>query len=584
MSTANVLVEWAIRSSVLIGSAALLLWLLRVKDASIRLAVCIAALCGSLAMPLLTAALPGLPVLVRPAPAVSMTGAAAVSEAAATPEGRRLVGAPGEVSSQGWGVAAAGLYSVVAGVLLLRLGIGLLIAGRLRSKSWVTDLVAEGIEVRESNRVTSPVTLGIIRPAIVLPPDWRDWGQDKLSAVLAHEQSHVQRRDPAVQCLSAIHRALLWHSPLSWLLHGRIVRLAEELSDDAAVAVTRDRSSYAELLLEFMQRGMKVNWQGIAMARYGSVDNRIHRILNGKLLTRGVTRGAIAAIFLVAVPVVYVAAAAGQQTTPSSKTPANPGSPAVRSALAQAPENPQGAAARSRSGSVRKYIVVLGDTQSGSWDSRESVTPEALRARFGNRLAWFREGGSEHVTTDEGVLREIERAMEPQRKVNAQQDRVNQLQSVVNQLQDKVNRHQNDVNAVQDKVNVQQNEVNTAQNGANKRQDLINRIQDAASRDRNESAVQKIEALLKELRGSGASTQEEVNRAQSRVNIEQERVNKLQHEVNVEQNGVNAEQGKVNLEQSKVNELQSQVSSEFSLRIQEIFQSALRQGLTKVVN
>jgi len=580
MSTANILVEWALRSSVLIGAAALLLWLLRVKDASIRLAVCIAALCGSLAMPLLTASLPGLPLLVRQAPAVSTAG---LNEAAASPEGRRVEVAGREVASraENWGSAAAGLYAVIAGVLLLRLGIGLVIARRLKSESRVTDLMAQGAEVRESERVTSPVTIGLVRPAILLPVDWREWGQDKLRAVLAHEESHVRRKDPAVQCLSAIHRALLWHSPLSWMLHGRIVRLAEEVSDDAAVAATRDRSSYAGMLLEFMQKGMKVKWQGIAMARYGCAEDRIQRILHGTILSSVVTGRTIAAIFVMAVPLVYVAAAAMPGRAPAK---ARMGGRIAQVAFAQAQTTPEQSDSRDRSERVRRYIVVLGDTQSGSWDSRDPITPEALRARFGDRFAWFRRGAAEHVTTDNGVLQDIERAMEPQRKVNVQQDRVNQLQSAVNQLQDKVNRHQNEINAAQGKVNALQNDVNAAQNAMNRRQDMINRIQDAASRESTEAAVRKVEELLKELRGSGPASQEEVNRAQSRVNTEQDRVNKLQHEVNVEQNGVNTEQSKVNQEQAKVNVLQSQVSREFSARIQMIFEAAVQRGLTKVVN
>ena len=152
---------------------------------------------------------------------------------------------------------------------------GLLLARNLRLHSRPTDLTAGGAEVRESQRVTSPVTVGLARPVILLPADWRAWGQAKLDAVLAHEQSHVRRKDPAVQFLSAMHRALLWHSPLSWVLHRGIVRLAEDVSDDAAVAVTCDRTSYAEMLLEFMHHGIRVNWHGAAMARYGRADARI---------------------------------------------------------------------------------------------------------------------------------------------------------------------------------------------------------------------------------------------------------------------------------------------------------------------
>jgi uncharacterized membrane protein YgaE (UPF0421/DUF939 family) len=74
-------------------------------------------------------------------------------------------------------------------------------------------------------------------------------GAPKLEGVLAHERSHIRRRDPAIQVLSAIHRALLWYNPLSWHLDRQIVRLAEEASDDEAVAAIRDHASYADLAL-----------------------------------------------------------------------------------------------------------------------------------------------------------------------------------------------------------------------------------------------------------------------------------------------------------------------------------------------
>ncbi len=180
-----------------------------------------------------------------------------------------------------------------------------------------------GIEIRESDRVAAPVTLGIARPAIVLPGDWRQWDGAKLDAVLAHERSHIRRCDPAVQLLSAIHRAFLWYSPLSWFLHRRIVRVAEEASDDAALAVTRDRALYAEVLLDFMRRSeggsrgalvRRASWQGVPMARYGRADARIHRILDGTALSRGVTRWSVAAILGLGSPLAYLVAAVKPQS------------------------------------------------------------------------------------------------------------------------------------------------------------------------------------------------------------------------------------------------------------------------------
>jgi RND family efflux transporter MFP subunit len=122
-----------------------------------------------------------------------------------------------------------------------------------------------------------------------------------------------------VQLLSAIHRALLWHSPLSWFLHRRIVRVAEEASDDAAVAVTRDRALYAEVLLDFMRRSggarvRRASWQGVPMARYGRADERIQRVLDGTALSRGVTRWSVAAILALGSPLAYLVAAAQPQS------------------------------------------------------------------------------------------------------------------------------------------------------------------------------------------------------------------------------------------------------------------------------
>ena len=58
MTAISYLAEWTLRSSVLILSGALLLHAFRIKDASVRLATWAALLCGSLALPALTALAP----------------------------------------------------------------------------------------------------------------------------------------------------------------------------------------------------------------------------------------------------------------------------------------------------------------------------------------------------------------------------------------------------------------------------------------------------------------------------------------------------------------------------------------------
>jgi RND family efflux transporter MFP subunit len=348
MGTVEFLAGWALRSSILILGGALLLRALRVKDPSVRLAAWTAILCASLALPALTTALPKLPIIVtRTATRTQATPAAGrATPAVAAP--RPAVAAEPPATSVpirfGWPPAILALYACVAFALLLRLCVGLAMTLHLLRSSRSTGRQTVGIEVRESERVRVPVALGIARPAIVLPVDWRQWDRAKLDAVLAHEASHIRRHDVAVQALSAVHRALLWYSPLSWFLHTRIVRAAEEASDDAAMAVTGDRGLYAEVVLEFVQRAVRppslpgVNWLSAPMARNSRPDKRIHRILDGTSLSHGLTRWSMAAIFALGSPLAYVASAAHPQSAPQPPAAAAP--PALAQPAPAAPAAP----------------------------------------------------------------------------------------------------------------------------------------------------------------------------------------------------------------------------------------------------
>ena len=308
MITVGFLADWALRSTGLIASGALLLKVLRVKDPSVRLAAWTAILCCSSALPLLTVSLPAIPVrspqAAPPRAAVQPTAGTVVFRQTdpVVPRPRRF----------DWRRGAIDVYLIVAALLLCRMMLGIAMTVRLLRGSRPVEL--EG--VRESGRIASPVTLGVLWPSILLPPDWRQWDASKLAAVLAHERAHIRRRDPLVQSLSALHRALLWFSPLSWYLDRQIVRLAEEASDDAAVVAIRDRVVYAETLLEFVQRSAGAARQpGVPMARYGAPERRIHRILDATTFSRGVTRWTLAAILALGLPVAYVVAAAQERLT-----------------------------------------------------------------------------------------------------------------------------------------------------------------------------------------------------------------------------------------------------------------------------
>jgi hypothetical protein len=193
MSTIQFLAEWALRSSILILSGTMLLWALRVEDPSIRLAAWTAMLFGSLAIPAMTSALPRvvLPVLRSPVVPVSAPMPTAFEPDAPLPASVdvRQVEAPPHALRLD--TRRLILYGVVAFALLLRLWVGLAISRRLLRTSRPTDQTTEGTKIRESDCVSAPVTLGIVRRRLCCLAFGSLWDGAKLDAVLAHERSHI---------------------------------------------------------------------------------------------------------------------------------------------------------------------------------------------------------------------------------------------------------------------------------------------------------------------------------------------------------------------------------------------------------
>ncbi|QDT99972.1 M56 family metallopeptidase [Gimesia aquarii] len=168
--------------------------------------------------------------------------------------------------------------------------------------------------IRESNEVLVPVTVGWLRPTVLLPEDWQTWAPEKFSAIVAHEFTHVARRDFFVTLAAELNRCLYWFHPVSWWLRSRLSDLAEEACDDAAIDHIGDRIRYARHLLEVATSltsgcGQRVQ-PGVSMARGSNVESRIASILDFKRpLSQHLSWRSATAIALIAIPVITAAAA-----------------------------------------------------------------------------------------------------------------------------------------------------------------------------------------------------------------------------------------------------------------------------------
>jgi beta-lactamase regulating signal transducer with metallopeptidase domain len=91
-----------------------------------------------------------------------------------------------------------------------------------------------------SEEVDSPVLIGALRPALVLPPGiLASCTNEELDAILAHELAHLKRRDLLWAWVPTLAQALFFFHPLVWLTRQEW-RLAQEIAcDELALRVTR---------------------------------------------------------------------------------------------------------------------------------------------------------------------------------------------------------------------------------------------------------------------------------------------------------------------------------------------------------
>jgi beta-lactamase regulating signal transducer with metallopeptidase domain len=232
------------------------------------------------------------------------------------------------------------VWLIGAPLTFLLLATGLVGAERLRNSAQVltSGIVCETCErvrtalklsrsvaVAASDRVLSPVLIGIVRPMILLPASaLSGWSPEELELILTHELAHVRRWDNAVNLGQRVVESLLFFQPAVWVVSRWVRHDREECCDAVVVRHTNRPHDYAELLLS-AAAPTPVVFAGAAMAR-SPVAARVRRILNlpeeTMLVSRSVLVLGLLSLGLLAGVVLRPEAAAAQEeaTAKDAKT------------------------------------------------------------------------------------------------------------------------------------------------------------------------------------------------------------------------------------------------------------------------
>jgi beta-lactamase regulating signal transducer with metallopeptidase domain len=546
-----------------------------------------------------------------------------VSSKQPMPYGTRVTVAKNASTSRAqfrWNVVAAAIYLLITFIFLVRFAIGIVWSRKMVRNSQpiaesfaVSKLVSlagrHGPRLAASEWITVPLTVGALRTTILLPSNWREWDTQKLEAVLAHELSHVARRDPLTQCLALLYRAIFWFNPLAWWLNQHIATLAEQASDEAALSGGADQKRYARTLLDFFDALQstpgRIRWQGVSMARAGQAEQRLERILAWKgSVVMNMKKSLAAMILVLAVPVVYLTAAvrpaqviAAPSNADISQQPAAPPVPASAPIGGMAPEAPvvgvpgvasiapvapvasvastaplapdatamapigpgasdhQGFSYRYGFDDEERFAIVSGKseswTMSGSTQDIRHV--EKLKRQISGDFIWFQRDEKSYIIRDQATVDRARAFWGPQEELGKKQKELGKQQEALGKKQ--------------------------AELGKQMEQVHVNVPDMTAALDKLKAKMQKLgpTATMEQI----GELQSEIGELQSKMGEIQAKAGEQQGKLGEAQGALGEEQGKLGEQQGKLGEQQAELAEKATSEMKDLLDESIKNGTAK---
>jgi beta-lactamase regulating signal transducer with metallopeptidase domain len=115
-----------------------------------------------------------------------------------------------------------------------------------------TPLAMEApIPVKATEDLLEPGLVGILDPIILVPQSLAaKLSRTEIDAILAHELSHLRRRDNLLAAAHMLVEALFWFHPLVWFIGARLVEEREQACDEAVLEGSRKPLDYAQAILK----------------------------------------------------------------------------------------------------------------------------------------------------------------------------------------------------------------------------------------------------------------------------------------------------------------------------------------------
>ncbi|MBZ5855809.1 M56 family metallopeptidase [Flavihumibacter profundi] len=144
--------------------------------------------------------------------------------------------------------------------------------------------ISFSISIWISEKIDTPVILGWLKPAILLPVSaLSNLSPDQLEAILIHELAHIKRNDYIWNIFIVLSEVFFYFNPFTHFLIAAIREEREHSCDDWVLQFSYQPQRYANALLQLEKHRINKHSQLILAARGSSRNlllNRIQRMLN----------------------------------------------------------------------------------------------------------------------------------------------------------------------------------------------------------------------------------------------------------------------------------------------------------------
>ncbi len=186
-------------------------------------------------------------------------------------------------------------------------------------KMWIQEhSIWRDLKLRQSDRIFTPLTYGIIQPVILLPKqtDWED--KNKLHYILAHELIHVRRFDTLTKLIMAAALCVHWFNPLVWLMY-LLASQDIELSCDESVVRTFGGNTKLDYAMTLIGLEEEKNYFMPLVNNFSknAIEERIISIMKMKKTSRITIL--ITVLIVIGVTIIFATSAVDKKDTASGK-------------------------------------------------------------------------------------------------------------------------------------------------------------------------------------------------------------------------------------------------------------------------